>query len=86
MENDKKTLSRKADFLHKHFSGRKTQKVFLQNSNFLRTTSPVIDSNLTGIRLEADMTETNVNKAVKVSSQSGEGMFFEDVRPKINST
>ena len=49
------------------------------------TTFPVIDSNLTGIRLEADMTETNVNKAVKVSSQSVEGMFFEDDRPKINS-
>ena len=85
MENDKKTLSRRVDFFHKHFLGRKTLKVFLTNSNMFRTTFPVIDSNLTGIRLEADMTETNVNKAVKVSSQSGEGMFFEDVRPKINS-
>ena len=72
MENNKKTLSRKADSFHKHFSGRKTQKVFLKNSNLFRTTSPVIDSNLTGIRLEADMTETNVNKAVKVSRQPGE--------------
>ena len=76
MENDKKTLSRKADFFHKHFSGRKTQKVFLRNSNLFRTTSPVIDSNLTGIRLEADMTETNVNKAVEASRQSGEGIVF----------
>ena len=76
MENDKKTLSRKVDFFHKHFLGRKTQKVFLKNSNMFRTTFPVIDSNLTGIRLEADMTETNVNKAVKVSRQSGEGVVF----------
>ena len=58
------------------FSGRKIQKVFLKNSNLFRTTSPVIDSNLTGIRLEADMTETNVNKEVKVSRQSGEGMVL----------
>ena len=58
------------------FSGRKIQKVFLKNSNLFRTTSPVIDSNLTGIRLEADMTETNVNKAVEVSRQSGEGMVL----------
>ena len=76
MENDKKTLSRTADFFHKHFYGRKTQKVFLKNSNLLRTTSPVIDSNLTRIRLEADMTETNVNSVVKVSRQSGEGVVF----------
>ena len=76
MEINKKTLSRKADFFQKHFSGRKTQKVFLKNSNLFRTTSPVNDSNLTGIRLEADMTETNVNKEVKVSRQSGEGMVF----------
>ena len=72
----KQTLSRKADSFFKHFLGRKTQKVFLKNSNIFRTTSPVIDSNLTGIRLEADMTETNVNKAVEVSRQSGEGMVF----------
>ena len=72
----KQTLSRKADFFFKHFLGRKTQKVFLKNSNIFRTTSPVIDSNLTGIRLEADMTETTVNTAVEVSRQSGEGMVF----------
>ena len=65
-----------ADFFHKHFFGRKTQKVFLKNSNLFRMTSPVIDSNLTGIRLEADMTETKVNKAAEASRQSGEGIVF----------
>ena len=39
-------------------------------------TSPVIDSNLTGIRLEADMTEKNVNKAKKATRQPGEGMVL----------
>ena len=71
----KKTLSRKANFFHKHFSGRKTE-VFFKNSNLFRMTSPVIDSNLTGIRLEADMTEKNVNKAKKATRQSGEGMVL----------
>ena len=76
MENDKKTLSRKVDFFHKHFLGKKIQKVFLKNSNMFRTTFPLIDSNLTGIRLEADMTETKVNKAAEASRQSGEGIVF----------
>ena len=52
------------------------KKTLYRKANFFHKHSSVIDSNLTGIRLEADMTETNVNKAVKVSRQSGEGVVF----------
>ena len=36
----------------------------------------LIDSNLTGIRQLADMIETNVNKAKKITRQSGQDMVF----------
>ena len=36
----------------------------------------LIDSNLTGIRQLADMIETNVNKAIKITRQSSENMVF----------
>ena len=39
-----------------------------------RTTSPLIDSNLTGIRQLADMIKTNVNKAIEITRQCGEDM------------
>ena len=70
----KQTLSRKADFFFKHFLGRKTQKVFLKNSNMFRMTFPVIDSNLTGIRLEAsEGEEQSVTRESSISATTDAG-------------